>query len=71
LVKCPIPRFRRRKSDKLMRDMKVTLLQRVESHLLKVSLIRLSSELRRRGPHARIAACLHDSIWVEASAEEE
>ena len=43
-----IRRFHRRKSDKLMREMKATLLQQVESHLLKVSLVRLSAELKRK-----------------------
>ncbi len=66
-----IRRFPRRKSDKLMREMKATLLQQVESHLLKVALVRLSDEIKRRGLSARIVACVHDSIWVEAAMEEE
>jgi DNA polymerase I len=66
-----IRRFRRRESDKLKREMKATLLQQVESHLLKVSLVRLSGEIRRRGLDARIVACIHDSIWVEAPLNEE
>lgn len=66
-----IRRFRRRESDKLKREMKATLLQQVESHLLKVSLVRLSGEIRRRGLDARIVACIHDSIWVETQLAEE
>ncbi|MGB6064554.1 MAG: DNA polymerase [Desulfomonilaceae bacterium] len=66
-----IRRFSRRRSDKLMREMKATLLQQVESHLLKTSIVRLSNEIRRRGLDARIVTCIHDSIWVEALAEEE
>lgn len=66
-----IRRFPKRESDKLMREMKATLLQQVESHLLKVSLVKLSSEIRRRGLDTRIVACIHDSIWVEAVVEEE
>jgi DNA polymerase I-like protein with 3'-5' exonuclease and polymerase domains len=66
-----IRRFRRRKSDKLMREMKATLLQQVESHLLKVSLIRLREALKRKGLDARIVACIHDSIWVEVAVDEE
>jgi DNA polymerase I-like protein with 3'-5' exonuclease and polymerase domains len=66
-----IRRFRRRESDKLMRDMKATFLQQVESHILKVSLARLSTELKDKGMDARIVACIHDSIWVEASMREE
>ena len=66
-----IRRFPRSKSDKLMREMKATLLQQVESHLLKASLVRLSSEIRRRGLDARIVACIHDSIWVEAPVDKE
>jgi DNA polymerase-1 len=65
-----IRRFPRKDSDKLMREMKATLLQQVESHLLKVSLVRLSGEIRRRGLDARIVACIHDSIWVEAPSAE-
>jgi DNA polymerase I len=66
-----IRRFRRRKSDKLMREMKATLLQQVESHLLKISLVRLSGEIRRRLLAARIVACIHDSIWIEAPLNEQ
>ena len=66
-----IRRFPRRESDKLMREMKATLLQQVESHLLKVSLVKLGGEIRKRGLDARIVACVHDSVWIEASAEEE
>jgi DNA polymerase I-like protein with 3'-5' exonuclease and polymerase domains len=51
--------------------MNATLLQQVESHLLKVSLVKLSGEIKRRGLDSRIVACIHDSIWVEASVEEE
>jgi DNA polymerase I len=54
-----------------MREMKATLLQQVESHLLKVSLVRLSHEIKERGLEARIVACIHDSIWVEAPLDEE
>jgi DNA polymerase I len=66
-----IRRFPKRESERLMREMKATLLQQVESHLLKVSLVKLSGEIRRRGLDARIVACIHDSMWVEAPAEEE
>ncbi|MBI5250756.1 MAG: hypothetical protein HY912_14795 [Desulfomonile tiedjei] len=66
-----IRRFPKRESDKLMREMKATLLQQVESHLLKASLVRLSAELKERGLDARIVACIHDSIWIETAAEEE
>jgi DNA polymerase I len=65
-----IRRFRKRDSDKLMREMKATLLQQVESHLLKISLVRLSGEITAKGLDARIVACIHDSIWVEAAANE-
>jgi DNA polymerase I len=65
-----IRRFPRRKSDKLMREMKATLLQHVESHLLKVSLVKLSVEIRRRGLDARIVACIHDSVWIEIPLDE-
>jgi len=75
VLKNPVPgrirRFPRRESDKLMREMKATLLQQVESHLLKVSLTRLSGEIRKIGLDARIVASIHDSIWVEAAAQEE
>ena len=66
-----IRRFHRRKSDKLMREMKATLLQQVESHLLKVSLAKLSAELHRKDLGTRIVACIHDSIWIEAPSAEE
>ena len=66
-----IRRFTKSKSDKLMREMKATLLQQVGSHLLKLSLIRLSDEIRRRGLDAKIVACIHDSIWVEGSVDKE
>ncbi len=45
-------------------------LQQVESHLLKVSLVKLSGEMRRRGLDVRIIACIHDSIWVGAPLNE-
>ena len=54
-----------------MEEMKATLLQQVESHLLKVSLIRLSKKIKRKGMDARIVACIQDSIWGDAPAEEE
>lgn len=63
--------FPKRDSNKLMREMKATLLQQVESHLLKVALVRLSSEIRASGSNARIVACIHDSIRIEAAVEEE
>ncbi|MFC1833800.1 DNA polymerase [Thermodesulfobacteriota bacterium] len=66
-----IRRFPKQRSDKLMREMKATLLQQVESHLLKVSLVRLSKEISRRDLDARIVVCIHDSIWIETAAEEE
>jgi len=66
-----IRRFPRKESDKLMREMKATLLQQVESHLLKVSLVRLSAEFEEKGLDARMVACVHDSIWVESSAGKE
>jgi DNA polymerase I len=66
-----IRRFHKRESDKLMREMKATLLQQVESHLLKVSLVRLRGELSSRCLDARVVACIHDSIWVEAPLNEE
>lgn len=66
-----IRRFPRRESDKLMREMKATLLQQAESHLLKVSLIRLHAEIKRRGLDARIVASIHDSVWIEALLDPE
>jgi DNA polymerase-1 len=66
-----IRRFPKRESNKLMREMKATLLQQVESHLLKVALVRLNTEIKGKGLDARIVACIHDSIWVEAAAEED
>jgi DNA polymerase I len=66
-----IRRFPRSKGNKLMREMKATLLQQVESHLLKVSLVKLSEEIRRRCLNARIVASIHDSVWIESTAEAE
>lgn len=54
-----------------MREMKATLLQQVESHLLKVSLVRLHWELEKRGCNSRIVACIQDSIWVEPASDDE
>lgn len=65
-----IRRFRMRESDKLRRTMKATLLQQVESHLLKLALINLHSELKALSMGARIVMAIHDAIWVEATAEE-
>ncbi len=48
-----IRRFPKRVSDKLMREMKATLLQQVESHLLKLSLVGIGTELKERGLDAR------------------
>jgi DNA polymerase I len=70
LVAGRIRRFPRKESGKLKREMKATLLQQVESHLLKVSLVRLSVELKAKEMNARIVACIHDSIWVEAPVDE-
>jgi DNA polymerase-1 len=50
--------------------MKAALLQQVESHLLKISLVKIRDEIRKRGLAAQIVACIHDSIWIEAAAEE-
>lgn len=43
----------------------------IHIHLLKVSLVRLSQAFKGRGLDARIVACVHDSIWVEAILGEE
>jgi DNA polymerase-1 len=53
-----------------MNDMKTTLLQQVEFHLLKFALIRLHSELKGRSAGTRIVVVIHDAIWIEALAEE-
>ncbi len=66
-----IRRFPGKKSRKLMREMKATLLQQVESHLLKISLIRLSNQFQQRGLDAEIVACIHDSIWVDSPANKQ
>ena len=65
-----IRRFHVRKSDKLKRIMKATLLQQVESHLLKLALIRLHAELKARSMGARIVMAIHDALWVECLKEE-
>jgi DNA polymerase I len=65
-----VRRFHMRASDKLKRIMKATLLQQVESHLLKLALIRLHSELETRSTGARIVAAIHDAIWIEAPDQE-
>jgi len=65
-----IRRFHRRTSEKLKRQMKATLLQQVESHLLKVSLVKLHKELKTRDLEARIVATIHDCIWVESPLDE-
>jgi DNA polymerase I len=65
-----IRRFRMRESDKLKRIMKATLLQQIESHLLKLALIRLHAELKARNMEARIVMSIHDSLWVECPEEE-
>lgn len=65
-----IRKFQSRNSAKLKRIMKATLLQQVESHLLKLALIRLHSELKALSAGARIVMALHDAIWVECSEEE-
>jgi DNA polymerase I len=56
-----------RKSDKLKRRMKATLLQQVESHLLNLALVRLQSELKACNMEARIVVAFHDSLWVECA----
>jgi DNA polymerase I-like protein with 3'-5' exonuclease and polymerase domains len=53
-----------------MRQMKAILLQQVESHLLKISLVKISDEIKTRRLNARIVPCVHDSIWVEAAVDE-
>ena len=64
-----VRRFHMRKSDKLKRIMKATLLQQIESHLLKIALIDLNSELKAHCPGAKIVMAVHDSIWIEAPHE--
>ena len=59
-----------RESDKLKRIVKATLLQQVESHLLKVALIRLNSELKANNVDARIVMIVHDAIWIECFEKE-
>lgn len=49
-----IRRFRRRKSDKLVREMNATSFQQVRTHLLKVSRVEVRDELKRKAPDARI-----------------
>ncbi len=65
-----IRRFHMRASGKLRRIMKATLLQQVESHLLKLALIRLDSELKVHSTGSRIVMIIHDAIWIEAQEEE-
>jgi DNA polymerase I len=65
-----VRRFQSRNSAKLKRVMKATLLQQVESHLLKLALINLHSELRGLNIGCRIVMAVHDSIWVEAPKQE-
>ncbi len=59
-----------RSSGKLNRIMKATLLQQVESHLLKLALINLHSELQALSMGARIVMAIHDALWVECLKEE-
>jgi DNA polymerase-1 len=61
-----VRKFHFRNSAKLKRVMKATLLQQIESHLLKLALIRLHSELKALGTGARIVMVIHDAIWIEA-----
>jgi DNA polymerase I len=74
LLKNPISgrirRFCRRACPKLQREFRSTLLQQVESHILKLSSIALDAELRNRRMAARIVGTIHDSIWVEATEGE-
>ena len=65
-----IRRFHMRASDKLKRIMKATLLQQVESHLLKLALIRLYTELKAPNIGARIVMVIHDAIWIETPKKE-
>jgi DNA polymerase-1 len=65
-----IRRFQSRNSAKLKRVMKATLLQQVESHLLKLALIKLHTELKALDTRAKIVMAVHDSIWVEAPKQE-
>jgi DNA polymerase I len=65
-----IRRFRMRQSDKLKRIMKATLLQQVESHLLKLALVSLHSELKARNMKAHIVMAIHDALWVECPERE-
>jgi DNA polymerase I len=65
-----IRRFQSRKSAKLKRVMKATLLQQVESHLLKLALFNLHAALRAHNTGARIVMVIHDSIWVECPETE-
>jgi DNA polymerase I len=65
-----IRRFDRRASKKMKREMQATLLQQVESHILKLSLIKLAGELKNLGSRSRIVMIIHDAIWVEAPEED-
>lgn len=52
-----------------MREVKATPLQRVESHLLRVSSVKLRDGIDIESQDARIVARIHG--WVEAAADGE
>ena len=54
-----------------MLETKTILLQKVEMHLLMVSLVRLNREINKVGLDARIVAYIHDAIWVETGLAQE
>ena len=64
-------RILRRPSSQMERQFPVTWPQQIEADLIKTAMVGLDNGFRQNVMRARIAMMIHDSIWVEASAEEE
>ncbi len=65
-----VRRFNRPARSGTEREFRVTWPQQIEADLTKTAMLRLDRAFRERRLQARICMMIHDSVWVEAPAEE-
>jgi DNA polymerase I len=64
-------RFPRRPSLEMERQCRVSWPQQIEADLIKTAMVRLDKIFRSENMRACIVMMIHDSIWVEAPADEQ
>jgi len=65
-----VRRFTTRFTSKEARKARVTLLQQMESDIVKQAMVGINREFVKQGMKSKIVVMIHDSIWVEAPDEE-